>query len=135
MGGHDYARPVRQMRSLGSLQEGIGISFPLETPKDATRVVGDLFGPIESLVTRLAVVLTSIGRAPDLLEDVGFIRVQAESFDDVFALSRIGGLIFSLGMLNPNEVVVDEPAFELGLGIHQFSTSTMFVVAMSTVVS
>lgn len=95
----------------------------------------DLFGPIEGLVTGFSVVLASIGRTPNLLEDVGFIRVQAESFDDVFALSRIGGLIFSLGMLNPNEVVVDEPTFELGLGIHQFSTSTMFVVAMSTVVS
>ena len=53
-----------------------------------------------------AVTFASIGEPPDFFEDVAFIEIQTECFDDVLTLSLVGLLVFTLWMRHLNQVVI-----------------------------
>ncbi|MNL55386.1 hypothetical protein D3C87_1787980 [compost metagenome] len=70
-------------------------------------------GIVESFLPRLAIAQTGSSSTPDGLEFAGLVEVHVQSFNDVFALGHVGGLIDTLRMLDGSQVVIDQSSGQL----------------------
>ena len=77
------------------------------TTENATGVMHQLFRTVDCRMSDLGItVCPSIGRAPDFLEHVCFIEVEAQRFDNVLAFGDVRRLILALGIGDAHEVII-----------------------------